>query len=62
MDVKNVFLNGELSEEVHMTPAPHYDHPPDKVCCVREALHGLKQVPLAWFAKFRSIILNWISI
>jgi hypothetical protein len=56
MDVKNVFLNGDLGEKVYMQPPPGYDHPPHKVCRLRQALYGLKQAPQAWFAKFSSTI------
>jgi hypothetical protein len=56
MDVKNTFINGDLSEEVYMQPPPRYNHPPHKVCQLRRALYGLKQAPQAWFAKFNSTI------
>jgi hypothetical protein len=42
MDVKNAFLNGDLSEEVYMQPSPGPSHPLDKVCRLRLALYGLK--------------------
>ena len=41
MNVKNIFLNGDLQEEVYMTPLG-YDHAPNKVCRLRRALYGLK--------------------
>ena len=56
MDVKNAFLNGDLTEEVYMQPPPGYNHPPNKVCKLRRALYGLKQAPRAWFAKFSTVI------
>uniref|UniRef100_A0A2N9IIA8 Uncharacterized protein n=1 Tax=Fagus sylvatica TaxID=28930 RepID=A0A2N9IIA8_FAGSY len=56
MDVKNAFLNRDLSEEVYMQPPPGLSHPPDKVCRLRRALYGLKQAPRAWFAKFSSTV------
>ena len=59
MDVKNVFLNGELSEEVYMKLSPGYSHPsgfPHRVFRLQWALYGLKQAPRAWFAKFSSTI------
>ncbi|RVW71923.1 Retrovirus-related Pol polyprotein from transposon TNT 1-94 [Vitis vinifera] len=56
MDVKNAFLNGDLSEEVYMQPPPGLSVESNKVCHLRRALYGLKQAPRAWFAKFSSSI------
>ena len=52
MDVKNAFLNGDLSEEVYMQPPPGLSVESNKVCHLQCALYGLKQVPRAWLAKF----------
>ena len=52
MDVKNAFLNGDLSEEVYMQPPPSLSVELNKVCQLRRAPYGLKQAPRAWFAKF----------
>ena len=56
MDVKNVFLNSDLIEEVYMQAPLGYLNCPDKVCLIRRALYGLKQAFRAWFAKFSSIV------
>ena len=56
MDVKNVFLDGDLSEEVYMQPPLGLFVESNKVCHLRRALYGLKQAPRAWFAKFSSTI------
>ncbi|KAL0555903.1 hypothetical protein IC582_004405 [Cucumis melo] len=56
MDVKNVFLNGTLSEEVYMQPCPDTSPPPHKLCLLHRALYGLKQAPRAWFGTFSSTI------
>jgi hypothetical protein len=42
MDVKNAFLNGDLSEEVYMQLPPRLSHSTNKVCHIRQALYGLK--------------------
>ena len=56
MDVKNVFLNGDLHEEVYMQPPPSYPHLGSQVCRLRCALYDLKQAPRAWFENFTSVV------
>ena len=56
MNVKNAFLNGDLSKEIYMQPPPDLFVESNKVCHVRRALYGLKQAPWAWFAKFNFTI------
>ena len=48
IDVKNVFLNEELTKKVYMQLPPDFSHPlgfSHKVCHLRRALYGLKQAP-----------------
>jgi histone deacetylase 1/2 len=61
LDVYNVFLNGELKEQVYMSqPLGYVDTKfPTKVCRLRKALYGLKQAPRAWFQRLNSAILQW---
>ena len=56
MDIKNAFLNGNLSEEIYMQPPPGLSIEPNKVRHFQRALYGLKQALRAWFAKFSSTI------
>jgi hypothetical protein len=53
MDVKNVFLHGDLQEEVYMEQPPGYvdQTNPNLVCRLKKALYGLKQSPKAWSNK-----------
>ena len=45
MDVKNAFLNEDLSEEVCMQPPSGLSVESNKVCHIRRAFYSLKQAP-----------------
>ncbi|GJW65330.1 zinc finger, CCHC-type containing protein [Tanacetum coccineum] len=60
MDVKIVFLNGDLDEEVYMKQLEGFvmlgnEH---KVCKLVKWLYGLKQAPKQWHQKFDEVVLS----
>lgn len=60
MDVKNVFLHGDLTEDIYMELHQGSFSSSNGVCMLKRSLYGLKQAPRACYEKFRSTIL-WFS-
>ena len=58
LDIKNVFLHGDLAEEVYMEQPPGFVAQKEfgLVCRLRRSLYGLKQSPRAWFGRFSSVV------
>nr|GEU94347.1 ribonuclease H-like domain-containing protein [Tanacetum cinerariifolium] len=54
LNIKNAFLNGDLSETVYMHQLPGLVDArfPNYVCRLQRSLYGLKQTPRAWFQCF----------
>jgi len=60
MDVKNVFLHGELGKDIYMEQPRGFESKihPEYVCKLKKALYGLKQAPRAWYAKIGEFLLQ----
>ena len=58
LDIKNVFLHGDLQEEVYMKQPTGFVAQGEigRVCRLRKSLYGLKQSPHAWFGKFSQAV------
>ncbi|GJZ41906.1 ribonuclease H-like domain-containing protein [Tanacetum coccineum] len=51
LDIKNAFLNGDLSDTVYMYQPPGFVDSlfPHNVCRLQRSLYRMKQAPHAWF-------------
>ncbi|RVW92497.1 Retrovirus-related Pol polyprotein from transposon RE1 [Vitis vinifera] len=58
LDIKNVFLHGDLVEKVYMEQPPGFVAQGESglVCRLRRSLYGFKQSPRAWFGRFSSVV------
>ncbi|GJW50858.1 retrotransposon protein, putative, ty1-copia subclass [Tanacetum coccineum] len=54
MDVKTVFLNGHLTEEVYMVQPEGFVNPkyPNRVCKLQRSIYGIKQASRQWNKRF----------
>ncbi|GJX88276.1 retrovirus-related pol polyprotein from transposon TNT 1-94 [Tanacetum coccineum] len=60
IDVKTVFLNGPLKEEVYVSQPDRFVDPyfPDHVYKLKKTLYGQKQAPRAWYEKLSSFLIE----
>ena len=64
MDVKSVFLNGYLKEEMFVKKPPGFEDAqlPNHVFKLNKALYGLKQASRAWYESLSKYILKtWLQ-
>jgi Reverse transcriptase (RNA-dependent DNA polymerase) len=61
MDVKNIFLQGTLEEEVYMTlPSGHKkESMSNLICRLKKLIYGLKQSPKTWYDKLNYFLISY---
>ena len=61
MDVKTIFLNGNLEEEVYMKQLEGFSSSKGEhlVCKLKKSIYGLKQASRQWYLKFHEVITSF---
>ena len=60
MDIKSVFLNGFINEEVFVEQPQDFENYsfPNHIYILKKALYGLKQAPRAWYEHLKTFLLE----
>ena len=58
MDVKSVFLYGDLEEDIYMKQPEGFIEDPSIVYRLRKSLYGLKQDPRAWYSNMDTFLIS----
>jgi len=60
LDVKSIFLNDVLNEEIYVEQPDGFEKEitSNKIYLLNKALYGLKQAPIAWYSKLDSYLLS----
>jgi Reverse transcriptase (RNA-dependent DNA polymerase) len=60
LDVKKIFLHGDLMEEVYMEIPPGFGTTQivGKVCSLKKSPYGLKQSHRGWFDRFKKVLIS----
>jgi hypothetical protein len=60
IDVKSVFLNSYINEEVYVEQPPGFedDKKPNHIYKLKKSLYGLKQAPRSWYERLRDFLLS----
>ena len=58
MEVKSVFLHGDLHEDIYIENLEGFIHDPSLVFKLKKSFFGLNQAPRAWYAKMDNFLLS----
>jgi Reverse transcriptase (RNA-dependent DNA polymerase) len=61
INVKTVFLNGDIDECIYISQPPNYESDDSKqiVYKLKKAIYGLKQASRQWYFKFHQVIISF---